>query len=177
MINIDDYTFFIENKKTLKEISVDDSDPDNPKYMTESSEEAVCFDGVKDSYTNIYGDPQNTVKSVDGLIKVDKDIVLIEFKNGVISDSLKKEIGVKIRDSLLIFGDITETTIGYSRKYMDFILVYNEEKNQPSKVKIGSYLMKKADENYVRFGMKKYKGIYFKAVYTYSEQEFEKHIQ
>lgn len=52
---------------------------------------------------------------------------IIEFKNGDMK-SEKRRVKDKIRDSLLLFCDITEMRIAETRKAMDFILVYNIEK-------------------------------------------------
>ena len=44
MIEIDKYTIFSENRETLQELSKDDSDKNNVKYMTDSKTMAVDFD-------------------------------------------------------------------------------------------------------------------------------------
>ena len=40
----------------------------------------------------------------------------------------KPKVKSKIKDSLLIFGEITDSTIADTRKEIEFILVYNEER-------------------------------------------------
>ena len=57
------------------------------------------------------------------------------------------------------------------RKTDEFILVYNEEK---SKYVIAKYFTKKAGNEFIRFGLERYDGLYFKSVHTYTEKEFEK---
>ena len=126
MINLDDYPILRNNKDTLKELSKDDSDISNIKYMTESNSMAVNFDKVKRIYVNTLGLSEESATSVDGLTKNNTDLLFIEFKNGEVKNRNVKD---KIRDSLLLFCDITNTDISYTRQHAQFILVYNEEKN------------------------------------------------
>ena len=92
----------------------------------------------------------------------------------------------KIYDSLLIFNDITNSTISFCRKNVRFILVYNEEKNNqvidkenssiqatPSKNKIAKSFSNKAKKKFIMFGLEKFEKLYFKEVFTYTEKEFE----
>lgn len=44
MIKLDDYDIFRENKKSLRELSKDDSDPNDVQYMTDVPMDAVDFD-------------------------------------------------------------------------------------------------------------------------------------
>ncbi len=55
MIDLNSFPIFTENKATLKEISKDDSDYKNIRYMTELLKEAVSFDLVKRHYVNGLG--------------------------------------------------------------------------------------------------------------------------
>lgn len=56
----------------------------------------------------------------------DNSIAFVEFKNGRVKNQNVKN---KLRDSLLIFLDVTGKTISYTRKHADFIVVYNAEEN------------------------------------------------
>ena len=192
MINLDDYDLFRDNKDTLKELSKDDPNDgqSDPEYMTESEVLAVDFDEVKRLYTNAHGHSENDASSVDGLSCTDQKIVFLEFKNGVVSNKSRINIKDKVRDSLLIFGDITNTNVSYTRQNADFVLVYNENKNPapnqltgrvvqaPTKslLTIAQCLAKLGEEDFVRFGMERFKGLYFKNVHTYTQEEFEKFI-
>ena len=52
MINLDSYAIFRDNRKTLRETSKDDSNPNDIQYMTSSETEVVNFDLVKRHYVN-----------------------------------------------------------------------------------------------------------------------------
>ena len=101
----------------------------------------------------------------------------------------KSKVKDKIRDSLLMFCDITGEEIADTRKYAEFILVYNIQKNpmpnqlkkasfqeSQSRVNIAKYLCEKANSEFIRFGLEKFKKIYFKDVHTFSTEEFEKYL-
>ena len=94
--------------------------------------------------------------SVDALLETDENIAFVEFKNGKVNN---RNIKDKIRDSLLLFCDLTKQTISDTRKNLDFIVVYNEEKNPlpnqfkkqavsdaPSRIAIGKYFLGKGNE-------------------------------
>ena len=186
MIEIDKYTIFSENRETLQELSKDDSDKNNVKYMTDSKTMAVDFDKAKTIFTNNLSLSEEVADSVDAILQTDKGIFFIEFKNGRMRNE-KAKVKSKIKDSLLMFGEITCTTIADTRKEIEFILVYNEEKNpaphqrkeyaSPSCISIGKILHKKAKEEFIRFDLERNKGLYFKDVHTYTEEEFRNFIE
>jgi hypothetical protein len=104
----------------------------------------------------------------------------IEFKNGVISrkngdaDPKKiSEIKLKIFDSLLILTDIISKAVSFTRKNLNYVLVYNEEKN--SLKCIAKYFIGKSGhgKHLIRFGLERFETLYFKNVFTYTEKEFE----
>ena len=123
-----EYAVFGSHRSTLKEDSIDNSEPGHICYMTESERETINFDGVKTEYLNQRGLSEENAKSVDSLLEKDGILYMIEFKNGNMK-SEKSRVKIKIRDSLLIFCDIVKENISFTRENMDFILVYNEEKN------------------------------------------------
>lgn len=187
MINLDNYPIFRENKQSLKELSKDDSDPSNIKYMTESSVRVVDFDKVKRLYVNALAISEDNAYSVDGLSLTDNHLALIEFKNGNVNNRNVKD---KIRDSLLMFCDVTQTNINFTRQHMEFVLVYNEEKNrlpnqytrgvvQPSASRtfITKRLAQMGKQEIILFDLARYKNLYFKDVHTYSQEEFEEYAQ
>lgn len=174
----------------LKELSKDTSISGRECYMTESTEQAIDFDKVKTRYLNSLELSEENASSVDGIICKDDDVIFIEFKNGNMRNE-KRKVKDKIRDSLLIFGDITGMGIAHMREYGTFILVYNEDKNpltdqekrarrdgesSPSLVKIARYFSDKAEEEFIRFDLERFKKLYFKNVYTYSKERFERYI-
>lgn len=188
MIDWKKYRIFFENKSNLKEISKDDSDKDNICYMTESLKETVDFDRVKTKYVNGLKLSEECASSVDGLFDISDRLVFVEFKNGSMKNE-KRKVKDKIRDSLLIFCDITEKSITETRDWMEFILVYNSNKNpmpdsvekehvqeSHSRVEIAKYFSGKAKREFVRFDLEKLKSLYFKEVHTFTEREFEDYI-
>lgn len=187
MLELDSYPIFAENKNTLKEISKDDSDSSNIRYMTEFEWKAVNFDLVKRHYVNALGLSENNAASVDAVLQFKNDCAFVEFKNGkVINSDLKN----KVRDSLLIFSDITGKTILNTREELDFIVVYNLQKNplpnqlkkgvlqeSPSRIAIGNHFAAKARENYILFDLQRYEKLYFRKVHTYSKEQFEEYLK
>ena len=189
MIDWKSYKIFTDNISNLKELSIDDSDKDNIHYMTDSLKEAVDFDTVKASYANDLDLSEECASSVDGIFKNSNNLVFVEFKNGNMKGE-KRKVKDKIRDSLLIFGHITGVHIADTREWLEFVLVYNIEKNPMpnqvqresvresySRVEIAKHFSKKAKEEFIRFGLERFKTLYFKEVHTYSEEEFEEYLQ
>ena len=121
------YETFRGHISTLKECSKDHSDPGCIKFMTESQLEAINFDTVKTKYANDLVLSEECAASVDALLETDENIAFVEFKNGKVNN---RNIKDKIRDSLLLFCDLTKQTISDTRKNLDFIVVYNEEKKE-----------------------------------------------
>ena len=168
-------SLFRNHMKSLKEISYDD---ENKKHMTQSMALAISFDDAIKDYLKAYDCPNETLKSVDAIAEFNKKPVFIEFKNGVLD---KKETKIKIpdkmKDSLLVFGDIADCTINYTRESVEFILVYNLDKNPKKpidfKEEINGHFFRYAKTQNIRFGLGKYKNLYFKDVRTYSADEFE----
>lgn len=186
MIDIREYDIFIKNKSTLKETSKDDADKKDIKYMTSSEFEVIDFDRVKNDY--IKGlKLEDTPKSNDVICIKNNELYFIEFKNG----DMKKEIHKvrrKIYDSLLIFTDIIEKGISYTRENLNYILVYNKDYRanlmkkldkaeiQESKSfdKIPNFLNRLGDIEPDPFELRKqFKSLYFKKVHTYTSEEFE----
>lgn len=183
MIDLSAYPILHKNTTTLKETSKDDS---NNQYMTLSKIETVNFDFVKRNYANSLGLSEEVVTSVDAVLPINNGILFIEFKNGKVDRGIKD----KARDSLLIFLEIVNKTIAFSRQNIDFILVFNLEKNPlpnqvkkgvlqdtPSRIDIGNHLMAKAGEELILFNLERYKSIYFRNIHTYPKEKFEEYLQ
>lgn len=183
-MKIEDYPIFSDHMDTLKEMSKDTSQG-QPQYMTERTKEAVNFDLVKRAYTNNLGLSEETASSCDSLAFLPAGSVFIEFKNGKVQPA---EIKTKIRDSLLIYGGITGQSIADTRTALEFILVYNEQKNPdrspstsppddaPSRVTIAEHLAIRANIEHIRFDLERFQKLYFSAVHTYTPEEFEKYL-
>lgn len=169
MIELNDNAF----KTTLKETSKDDSDKNNIVYMTNSDLSVTNFDLVKTKYTNSLKLSEENATSVDALVQKDGIVYFIEFKNGVLKSSVKRDVREKIRDSLLIYNDIKNITITDNRNSAIFILVYNEDKNKNKSEPVVDPVMKLAKQEIISFGMDKFKNLFFKEVHTYTEAQFE----
>ena len=172
---------FKQNKSTLKNVSYDDK---NKVYMTESTIPVYDFDGIKDWYwdniikSRIKG-PSNDALYIDG-----DRIVFIEFKNGNISLFGKDGLAHKLHDSLLMLLDEElavsvvcksfKPTTTYTRKHMEYILVYNKNKypNEGNNRRcIADSLNKR-----IGFGLGIYEVFLFAKVRTYTAEEFEKYF-
>ena len=185
MINTQEYKIFKDNISTLKETSKDNHDG-RCHYMTGSEEEVINFDGVKEDYISDLG-LKYIPGSVDAMLVNSEGAVFIEFKNGRIKSSTVHNIEKKIYDSIAIFTDITRHTLSYTRNCCDLILVYNYEKNKEpegtdkrtvyreseSKDTLSKMIMEMGKESYIKFGLEKFQGYFFRNVYTYSKGEFE----
>lgn len=173
MINVNDYDILRNNRKSLKELSKDTA---NSEYMTESSLDAIDFDTVKESYTHKLKLSRANAFSVDAILCKNNKIIFIEFKNGFMEKSTIQNVHNKIRDSLLLCNAITDINVRTTQKEAEFILVYNERKNN-SKKNITNSIMKKAKKEMILFGLQRFETLYFKDVHTYTKQEFKQYIQ
>lgn len=181
------YAMFADHKSTLKECSEDNSDGSTIKFMTESQIEAVNFDKFKTKYTNDLRLSEECAASADALLQTDTGLAFVEFKNGKVNNRNVKD---KIRDSLLLFCDFTQKTISYTREHVDFIVVYNEEKNPlpnqykkqttadaPSRTEISRYFLGKGNQELILFDLERYQHLYFREVHTYTKEQFGNYIE
>lgn len=187
MINIEGYPILKNHIATLKETSLD-AGSSIAEYMTDSQIEVVNFDKVKDDYAGNLHLPTRP-QSNDALhIATGNNDTFIEFKNGSLRQEKKREeVRSKIYNSVLMLTDIIGENISYTRKHLNYILVYNETKNpddeninvktavQESQAReaISKSVFKFAQESKIRFGLERFKGYCFKEVATYTKEEFE----
>lgn len=187
MINLELYPILLDNRKSLRETSKDDSDPNDIQYMTSSETEVVNFDLVKRRYVNGFGLSEDVITSVDAIVPLEDRILFVEFKNGQVNN---RNIKDKARDSLLVFLEIIWENIAFSRSNIDFIVVYNLEKNPlprqvqkgqlqetPSRVSIADHFMGKASKEFIRFDLERYERLYYRNIHTYSKEKFEEYLQ
>lgn len=187
MLNLESYPILAENTATFMETSKDDSDKNNVQYMTKSRLRVIDFDEVKRRYTNAQGLSEDCVTSVDAIVQFGDHIIFVEFKNGKVNN---RNIKDKARDSLLLFSGITGESIAYTQQKVDFIVVYNLEKNphpnqlkkeklqqSPSRIAIGSHFTCKAKKELILFDLERYEKIYFRKVHTYSKEQFEEYLR
>ncbi len=153
-------------------------------YMTESLLEVINFDAAKDRYIQSLSMPKMP-KSNDALyISNDGEIYFIEFKTGNLRSEIQA-VQIKILDKLLLFTDMINQGISYTRQHISYILVYNEADNllsdkeineiqvSPSRERIKSYFIRKANDHFIRFSLKRLKKMYLKDIFTVTEAEFE----
>lgn len=187
MIDLALYPILRENRESLKNTSKDDSDPNDIQYMTFSEMNVINFDLVKRYYVNGLNLSENAITSVDAVVQIENKILFVEFKNGGVNN---RNIKDKARDSLLVFLGIIGKDITFSRSNIDFIVVYNLQKNPlpkqvrkgqlqetPSKVDIADYFMKKGGKEFIRFDLERYEKLYFRKIHTYSKEKFEEYLQ
>lgn len=184
MIDLSKPNVLIEHLKDLHNISRDDSDKYRPQYMTNSTFQAVDFDAVKDSY--IFSNSSisaREMRSNDALVIYNTkqgQFIFIEFKNGKIISNLEEEkIRVKIAESLLILNDILDENLTFDRTHINYILVYNKDKNDEfenqrtsSLTKLASAIGTSAKMTYLINGFDRYRA-FFHNVKTINETEFQ----
>ena len=123
---------FINNKKSLFDVSLDDSDKNNPVNMVDADKDiskdiVIDFDDVKTDFCSKFHKSNEVFKSADALFYsvVKNKLILVEFKNGNV-----KDVKTKLKDSLLVFSNIIDVDLEFCRKYLEYIVVYNYEKNK-----------------------------------------------
>ena len=123
---------FINNKKSLLEVSLDDSDKNNPVNMVDADKEnskdiVIDIDDVKPALCRKLNKSNEVFKSADALLysKTKNKLIFVEFKNGKVRD-----VKTKLKDSLLVFSNILDVNLEFCREYLEYIVVYNYEKNK-----------------------------------------------
>lgn len=187
MINIEAHPILKKYIDTLHETSLD-AGSSVTEYMTDSQIEVVDFDKVKEEYAgNLHLSIRPT--SNDALhIAAGSNDTFIEFKNGSLWQEKKRaEVRSKIYNSVLMLTDIIGENISYTRKHLNYILVYNETKNpdeeninektevqdSQAREEISKSVFKLAKDRKIGFGLERFKGYCFKEVATYTKEEFE----
>jgi hypothetical protein len=184
VFELDKFEIFLNNKAQLKDTSKYNHDGIDD-YMTHSTLAVVNFDNVKKTYVKDLVVSEIPASNDALFMNNEGEYYFIEFKNGYIDKHKEYAIRLKIFDSLLLFTDIIGKGVGFTRKNMNYILVYNERKNlsdekeegmqiSPSREKISRYFIEhKAKKNYIRFNLERFEKLYFKCVYTYTQEIFE----
>lgn len=178
----------LSNLKSLSK----DSHGDTVEYVTMSEKAAVNFDRVVKQYS--ISRNLKCIKSVDALMEIDdNNWVFIEFKNGVLDDKEKLGIKKKIYDSIFVLSDITSLKFSELRDMVEFVLVYNEEKNpesednddsksneppySPSYDKFVGNMENLSNDEVIRFKLNYFKNYCFRDVHTYSKAKFKSYLQ
>lgn len=165
-----------KHASTFYECSKDD---DHGTFMNVPKLPCVNFDNAVSEFTKKMGYDKYSAASADTIsISKSKDekIVLIEFKNGKLKSASKRlNIREKMCNSLLILEAIFNQSWTELRNSMEFILVYNENKNpkeQPKEVIKDKMYNKAAGTSNVRFNLARHYGLYYKRIRTVTENEF-----
>ena len=174
MINyIREIPFFVENITSINRTSIDSA---QSLSMTKSQTSVINFDSVKEAYFKSFCINAETC-SVDALALQDNGRwAFIEFKNGKMDIKERRNIRLKIKSSLLIFCDLINVNVDFTRNNLDLYLIYNHKQNpktDTAKDKISNYVASKAKDEIIRFGLNRYNHVFFKNIYTYSEEEFQ----
>ena len=176
-----DLTSFLEFRKHVKSIQSLSDDSQNSQFLSDSHSCAIDFDAVKREYCNAHIGSEDNAKSVDALVLVNGRLTFIEFKNGNISSSQKKnDIKQKVYESLFIFHEISKSPLDTICSNLDFILVYNKLNNvqghklqqSPSREAIFSVMSKKSKQSIIRFSMDFLQSRVVSNVFTLNEIEF-----
>ena len=164
---------FLESsvRASLKKISVDESKNPNV-YLSECKTKVIDFDEVKKVYLKNRGMLEGDSMSVDALYMLPSGLLcMVEFKNGDFSSA---DIIEKAMSSVLIFNDITEKNIKFTRDNMIFVLVYNSEVKRPNpRQKAACGKAKLAKRKYSIFGLEHLNGFCFNDVVEIEKTEFD----
>lgn len=175
---------FLAHLTSAKAVSCDS---DNNVHMTSSMATVVNFDQVVRDYSN--SRKFSCVCSADAFYcDSNGSCYLIEFKNGRLDKGKMFEIKQKIYDSLLVLSDLTDTTLKDYRNELEFILVYNKEKNpdlfnafpapsnSPSLRMMTNGMAQKAKKPFKEESLESFERYCFKRVSGMSADEFERSI-
>ena len=132
MINLSNkFNGFSSTMKNISKIK-------NDEYMTNSQYEVYNFDKIKEDFCKRNYKDENLLTSNDGiLLHTNDNLYFIEFKSGVLNDKEKSNIKRKIFDSIFILLHYIDEKININdlRKYLNYILVYDEDKNGYNKIR------------------------------------------
>lgn len=165
---------FCKHTTPLKETSTDTSKiPAGGKveYMTDSEALVVNFDDVAADYVSTFAPGCKRPRSVDALALLDNRLAFIEFKNG---DVDAKEIRQKVKFSLLMFCDLTNRQLKFTRDHMDFYLVAPPPVPKSDKERLAAQMEEKAGHiRHARMSVKKhFETLYFHNAHNYTKEEF-----
>lgn len=175
-------------------------DDNNKEIFIDSNDKCIDFDKVKEYYFKKHNTKHQIIHerknhgskfiymreyTSNDAVKVFNGMdYFIEFKN---QDKPKmSKIYGKIKDSLLIYMDIFDENLSYTRENLGYILVYNPNKDTNDKIGLGQYkeydkIQNKikywAKERVDKFGLKSnLEEFYFKDIIVLSKDDFEKKL-
>ncbi|MCR5767285.1 MAG: hypothetical protein K6G45_02200 [Lachnospiraceae bacterium] len=173
-MNLDEFSIFKDNKKTLQHTSRDTS-KEPVHYMTYSDRKVVDLDVVKTKVmSQMFGEKDNIARSSDALLYTNNGMYIIEFKNGSFSNT---EISQKANNSIMLFNLITGKQIDFTRNNISFVLVYNREaKKLDYRDEKALHIAQMAKIGLPLFGTDKLKSFSYKNVYMLAKDEFDMFI-
>lgn len=175
-------------------------DDNNREIFIDSNDKCIDFDKVKEYYFKKHNTKHQIIHerenhgskyiymreySSNDAVKVFNDMdYFIEFKNQ--NNPERNKIYGKIKDSLLIYMDIFDENLSYTRENLGYILVYNPNKDKNDKDGLGQYkeydniqekIKSLAKEKVDKFCLKSnLEEFYFKDVIVLSKDDFEKKL-
>lgn len=164
--------FFMHCISTYQKCSEDSS---NQESMQVPVTECINFDDAVQKAANAFGCSKDSAASCDSLVWDENNKpILIEFKNGKISNKVKRNIRGKMCNSVLFLEYFLGKKWIELRSELEFILVYNKEQNpQSSKQYLRDYSSNlAAGTKDIRFGLEKAYNLYFHEIKTLNEDEF-----
>lgn len=163
---------FVNNKKSLFEVSLDDSDKNNPVNMVDADKDiskdiVIDFDDVKTDFCSKFHKSNEVFKSADALFysKTKNKLIFVEFKNGKVRD-----VKTKLKDSLLVLSNILDVNLGFCREHLEYIVVYNYEKNKKY-VEQGKDKYRKEEQNKSQSLSKEYIEGFVKPLFRLAKDE------
>lgn len=187
-----------EYRKIYSNIKQTSYDGNAEFYLSDSEESCINFDILKKVYfmehneryrklseTKYPGYPYTQLDeycSNDAVAIFDDMDYFIEFKNKAKLNNNKKNknddrITEKIKDSVLIYLDILDEKLSYTRKNLGYILVYNPTKSEQEIDKINAMIKKYGQKEIDKFGLRaNYEDFYFKRVRIMSKEVFKEFL-
>lgn len=170
------------NRKCIQSIdvcSIDDNGAGEKVKMVTVEDPVINFDRFKTLFCNHeLGITEEALKSVDCYLELDNgQIYLIEFKNGKIDNSVRKDLNTKLKDSLLMINHSFEQNLGYAKTNINYVVVYNSTKNGLSAKSFKSAMNKKTSKSKsIRFDLSKMSDI-LNSVNTIAQEDFNQFWQ
>ena len=121
-----------ESDKFKKTLSLTSLDKSRNVCMTGSQLMVVDFDEVKNQYVSSLGTRAVPAPNSNDALHVDRNdrMYFVEFKNGKVD---KYKLMQKNYDSTIILSTILDENIANLKERLEYILVYDEEKNPDGK--------------------------------------------
>ena len=174
-----------ESDKFKKTLSLTSLDKSRNVCMTGSQLMVVDFDEVKNQYVSSLGTRAVPAPNSNDALHVDRNdrMYFVEFKNGKVD---KYKLMQKNYDSTIILSTILDENIANLKERLEYILVYDEEKNPEGKDsgllvqqssfndKIRQDFAKQSNENFIKFNQGFFVNYLFSDVHTITKSDFEK---